>query len=421
MPAKRKPAYTLHKSTGQARVRIDGKDHYLGLYGSPESYESYDDIISEWVLKQDVSGYTLTIDDLCLKFLDFAEGYYRRKDGSPTDTTRNLREALRYVIRDFGQQRVRQFGPLKLKAVREAMIRDGRCRTNINRLIQSIRRVFKWGVEEELVPVRIYQELATVSGLRAGRSKAKESEPVRPVADSAINLTIPFLSPVVADMVRLQRFTGCRPGEVCMIRPSDVERTGEVWQYKPESHKTEHRGRQRVIFIGPKAQEVLMPYLLRDATDYCFSPEDSERKRRQAQHENRQTPLSCGNRPGTNRSKKPTRTAGTRYNKNSYNRAIARACDAAFPPPTPLAREKKESVRKWRERLTVEQRAELKAWQRQHRWSPNQLRHTAATEIRKRYGLEAAQVALGHATADVTQVYAERDLTLAAQIMREVG
>jgi len=54
-------------------------------------------------------------------------------------------------------------------------------------------------------------------------------------------------------------------------------------------------------------------------------------------------------------------------------------------------------------------------------WSPNQLRHSAATEIRLRFGLEAAQVALGHSKAEVTQVYAERDWTKAAAVMREVG
>jgi len=32
MPAKRKPAYQHHKATGQAKVRIDGKDHYLGEF-----------------------------------------------------------------------------------------------------------------------------------------------------------------------------------------------------------------------------------------------------------------------------------------------------------------------------------------------------------------------------------------------------
>jgi site-specific recombinase XerC len=54
-------------------------------------------------------------------------------------------------------------------------------------------------------------------------------------------------------------------------------------------------------------------------------------------------------------------------------------------------------------------------------WAPNRLRHSAGTEIRKRFGLEAAQVTLGHASADVTQVYAERDAKLAAEVARKIG
>ena len=104
-------------------------------------------------------------------------------------------------------------------------------------------------------------------------------------------------------------------------------------------------------------------------------------------HQRRRTPLSCGNRPGTNRRRRPKRQAGDRYTTGTYRRAIHRACDKAGID----------------------------------RWSPNRLRHAAGMAIRKQYGLEAAQVTLGHATADVTQVYAERDLTLAAEIMRKIG
>jgi integrase len=54
-------------------------------------------------------------------------------------------------------------------------------------------------------------------------------------------------------------------------------------------------------------------------------------------------------------------------------------------------------------------------------WNPNQLRHRLATEVRKRYGVEAAQVLLGHERADVTQVYAERNMGLAERIAGEIG
>ena len=199
-------------------------------------------------------------------------------------------------------------------------------------------------------------------------------------------------------MVRLQRLTGCRPAEVCILRPCDVDTSGDVWLYRPGSHKTEHHDRERVICVGPKAQDVLRPYLLRPAESYCFCPQESEHKRLAIRHENRRVPLSCGNRPGTNRKRRPKRRAGERYTTDTYRRAIHRAVELAN-------RERKEQGEG--EPLP--------------KWSPNRLRHTAATEIRKRFGLEAAQVTLGHATADVSQIYAERDLSLAVEIMRKIG
>jgi hypothetical protein len=102
-----------------------------------------------------------------------------------------------------------------------------------------------------------------------------------------------------------------------------------------------------------------------------------------------------------------------RYRRNSYRNAVLRACDRAYPHPTLSAIKTR--------RLTEGQRAELAAWRVAHRWHPNQLRHTAATEIRARFGLEAAQAVLGHAKADVTQVYAERDLSKAVEVMRQIG
>jgi site-specific recombinase XerC len=65
--------------------------------------------------------------------------------------------------------------------------------------------------------------------------------------------------------------------------------------------------------------------------------------------------------------------------------------------------------------------AELKKWQSVHRWVPNQLRHSAATEIRRQFGVEGAQIMLGHSSADVTQIYAERDLAKGIEIARRIG
>ena len=143
------------------------------------------------------------------------------------------------------------------------MITRGWSRDTVNRRLRRIVRCFRWGVSRELVPTSVTESLAMVEPLEKGRSEAKDREPVRPVAESAILATLPHLAPIVSDMVRLQRLTGCRPQEVCILRPCDVDTAGPVWQYRPSHHKTNHKGKERVVFIGPKGQDVLRPYLLR--------------------------------------------------------------------------------------------------------------------------------------------------------------
>jgi integrase len=212
-----------------------------------------------------------------------------------------------------------------------------------------------------------------------------------------VEATLPHLPDVVADMVRVQRLTGMRPAELCMLRPRDLDRSSDVWLYRPASHKTQHHGRDRVIFIGPQAQAVLLRYLARDTDAYCFAPCDSEKKRR--------VPRGRG---------KSQRGFGARYDVATYRRAIHRACDKAFPHP-----EFPEGAKV--HELTPAQRAELRKWQQSHRWSPNQLRHAMATETRREFGLEEAQVILGHARADVTQIYAERDLAKGVEVARRIG
>ena len=139
--------------------------------------------------------------------------------------------------------------------------------------------------------------------------------------------------------------------------------------------------------------------------------------------------MSCGNRPGTKRAVHRATPLGDHYTVASYRRAIARACDAAFPPPPALRRKQvrgKKGLRwetplEWRERLGEQQWRVLKEWQKAHRWHPHQLRHNAATRLRKEFGIEAARVVLGHSSAAVTEVYAEIDTLKAAEIMVQVG
>src|SRR5262249_52996397 len=140
----------------------------------------------------------------------------------------------------------RDFGPLALKAVRQAMIEAGRCRRLINKDIHRIRALFRWAVGEELYPGAALQDLLAVEALEKGRTTARERPPVAPGAEEVVLATLPYLSATVAAMVRLHLLTAARPGEIASIRPRDVDRSDPAcWVYRPQSHKTEHHGRER--------------------------------------------------------------------------------------------------------------------------------------------------------------------------------
>jgi integrase len=236
-----------------------------------------------------------------------------------------------------------------------------------------------------------------------------------------VNATLPHVSAQVQAMIGLQLLTGMRSGEVCIMRTGDIDRTGKLWVYRPARYKTKYRGHAREVYLGPKAQQVLAPFLKLDPIAYLFSAAEAEQQRRETMHATRKTPLNCGNRPGTNRKRRPQHAAGERYDVAGYRRAVARACDEAFPPPAHLAPTPPQTRREWQVRLTPEQRDELARWRSDHRWHPHQLRHTAATSLRKTHGVEAAQVILGHKTLTVTQIYAEKNVEAAQRIMAAVG
>lgn len=402
----RVPAYCLHKGSVQAYVKVRGQVIYLGSYGSAASRDAYAQVVADVLAGRPVSRISqrhrsasnapadspcLTVRDVCTRFATYAQSYYV-KNGKPTPEVGIITAACDHAAQLVGDQPAERFGPLSLKAVRDKLIAKGLARSTVNGSIRRIRRAFKWAAGEELIPATVHVALATVEGLRAGRSEARETDPVLPVDIATIEATLPHLPEVVADMVRLQRLTGMRPGEVCSLRPGDLDRSGEVWTYRPADHKTQHHGRDRVIFIGPQAQGILLRYLARDAGACCFQPCDSESKRRAAMHAMRVTPLSCGDVPGSNVKSRPERTPGECYSTDSYRRAITRACKAA-----------------------------IKAGADIEPWSPNRLRHTAATEVRKRFGLEAAQTILGHSTAKMTEVYAEKDLQAGVEVARAMG
>lgn len=385
------PKYRKHAS-GQARVTINGRDYLLGPHGTRASKLEYDRVIAEYLASGRSGSFGLsqgsrTLAMVMVDYLAYAKSYYGTE---PSSEWHRIKYALTPLKKLYASLPAADFASGHFKAVRQQLLDQDLCRNTINSRMKRIVRMMKWAASEGIVPASVFETLRLIPGLRRGRTTARETDAVKPVEVSDVELTLTHLPPLVADMVRLQLLTGCRPGEVCKLTPSMIDRSGKVWVARPDDHKTAHHGHKRAIFLGPKAQAILAPYIEREPGECIFRPIDCVSQRRKADHAKRVTPLSCGNRPGkTNRRKTSgrTRVAGESYSVPAYGRAITRAAQKAGV---------------------------------QH-WAPNQLRHSRATEIRKKFGLEAAQVVLGHASADITQTYAERNESLAIEVALKTG
>jgi integrase len=423
MPRKKGvPSYRFHKARNCAVVTINGQNFYLGRHDSPESYEKYARLIAEWKCKQTRpeaipilggNGAVVSVNELIVSFWQHAKQRYV-KNGNPTSEIRSFRSALRPVRQLYGRGPVTSFGPLALVACRHKLVEAGYCRKRINQHIGRIRQVFKWGVAREMVPETVWRALCAVEGLRHG--EAPERPPIKPVAEEHIAAIKPHVTPQVAAMIDLQLWSGCRPGEICVMWTIDINTQGAIWEYRPHSHKTEHHGKERVVYLGPHAQKTLKPWLKTDLHAYIFSPREGRAWYHAQRAVNRKTPKSR-QRQSPQRKPLPKRAPGERYNVFSYGQAIQRACEVAFGMPKELRRISKKLDTDERKRL-ARLAAELRA---KHCWSPNQLRHNAATRIRAAYGIEAARIILGHSSAVTSEIYADIDREKAREIVEKLG
>jgi integrase len=381
------PAYREHKATGQACVTLSGRTFYLGRYGTKESRAEYDRLTSEWLScgrrLTDADG-GLTVSELILAYLHYAKARY-----ASTNEYGCYKDALRVVKELYGKTLAAEFGPRRFKTVREKFLEKDWSRPYANRQAQRVRRVIKWAVSEELLPGECLHRLTAVEGLRRGDPGTRETEPVRPVPEAFIEAVKPHVSPQVRAMIELQSLTAMRPGEVCIMRTCDLETSGRVWVFCPQHHKTKHHGHKREIYLGPRAQEVLGPWLRPNLEEHLFQPAKAMAWKSAEKRKNRKTPLWPSNLEAKERQKRTCRRRHyqERYTVSAYRRAIRRACIVAGVPE----------------------------------WSPNQLRHNAATWLRKKHGIELARIVLGHATAFTTEIYAEADRAQAMEVIAKVG
>ncbi len=171
------PSCSLHKRSGQAVVRLSGRDYYLGLYNSTESRDRYDRFVAEWLANgrrvstppAEASTVGLIVDELIVRYMEFAAMHYRKND-VPTKELDNIKDSLRVLHQMFGSIPAVEFGPKRLKLVRERMIANNLARGVINQRVGRIIRAFEWAASEELIAVTVYQSLSTVKGRQRCRT-----------------------------------------------------------------------------------------------------------------------------------------------------------------------------------------------------------------------------------------------------------
>ena len=126
-PSKSVPALRKHKASGKAIVTLNGRDHYLGLFGSDASKQKYDQLIGEWLangrqMPKRVESHEqiTTVAVLSARYWKYAQGYYV-KNGKPTDGLAGVKSALSFLLKLYCETPADEFGPLMLRAVRDTL------------------------------------------------------------------------------------------------------------------------------------------------------------------------------------------------------------------------------------------------------------------------------------------------------------
>ncbi len=389
----------FHKATRQAYYHVNGKRHYLGVWHNHPSKKLPAEISARFNLLKaqihqskvdavEVSGPAgpvtpfpspalpsgpITLAQLADQFFSWADSQYENPR-----TRENLENCIQPLLTLFLNEPVRSIGPRRLTEAQKLMVAQGRTRQGVLMATGYIRQMFAWGVSQELVKAEQLVAIRTVRPLKLGAYGAPESPPREAIPLETVQATLPHLSPTVAAMVRLQLFTGMRPGEVCVLSMPDIEqKDDDLWVYRPAKHKTAHIGRIRAIPLVPEAIAILRPFLRNDDKP-LFSPAECRKAWEAGKRAKRKTKVQPSQQ---NRSRlAPLVSAGDQYSTMTYRRAIERAGERAGVG----------------------------------RWSPNRLRKLVAQQIADTLGLNEARAMLGHADAEVTRRhYAQKDLVQA--------
>lgn len=263
MPSSRIPKLTIHKASGQYRVRIAGKDHYLGT-DQRAARKRYNAVIAAHLASKPI----VARDPHSITLAELADHY--KADRIRAGTWSPVYKAVMTKLSKSKHWLLpaTMFGPQAMQEVIDAN-RDNYSAHTLRTTLGITRHMFRRGVAMGLIPPEALTMLHSASA-RELRIPTPSAEP-RPISDEVVNATIAHCERESdRDMIRLQRLTGMRSGELVRMRWAEIDTSEAVWVYKPSKHKGASRGKKRSIYLGPKAQRILMKY--RDCDPMWMGP-----------------------------------------------------------------------------------------------------------------------------------------------------
>ena len=345
------PKLRHQKSRNCCVVRLDGKDHYGPKWNAGDAESWYQQLISDYLHRQQALARLtiVSVRDMTLQFLEYSKARHK------PETSSNYARACRYLCDVAGDLDACQLTLAHIESLRDIRIAAGNRRKYINDMVGRVKQLIKWSQRYMYMTSETVASILALEPISANHPFVTPSEPVRPVSIDLINQVLPHLNDNVGAMIRLQLYSGARPGEIIRLKPERMDTSDDVWIYRPDSHKTDSYGHIRQIAFGPKSIPILETRMDRPAGGYAFNSD-------------RHDPASC-------------------YSKDTYGRAIRRGCERAGVS----------------------------------RFTPHQLRHTAATFIQQQYGITGAQLMLGHSSPKTTAIYAQQNLTLQKTIAQALS
>ena len=258
-PKAKTPEYSRH-SSGQARVRIDGEAIYLGKYGTPESFAKYVAILAAYAAGTlDAALPDTTEPTVRILCSDYRQRRLPRYNNNGDDQRRRVR-LLEQLEQMYGEISAIEFGPLKLETMRDEWISSGNCRRYCNDKAAIVIQIFKHGVAREICSAETIRALECLPGLQRQDAHDNPKRNVPTIED--VERTMEFMPIVPQAMIRMRLATGCSPSEVFRLEASHVDKSGEVWLYRPPVHKPAHKNKTKTSpFVGA-IKDILAPYLI---------------------------------------------------------------------------------------------------------------------------------------------------------------